>query len=255
MTTYSALRVNERTTAALMSDPDVTGDLLLVGMWLSRAVHLHQPAPTSTNGEGWQLTDIADHLFPLTTRAAMFTVGQWDRRQETGSDVWRVVDILKKDIRRYDMWADMPRGKLTVTPCGGPMIRRETCGKRAHTWWTFTTPETGRKYLLGACSKHMDWLQAQSRDNRAACAETEVPRPPANTGGALARHIDIDWPALWLGLDPQWTAPPEVDSWVRPKLQVLVGRLEPRTDGMPPAPRPKFGIVNGALSVSEPILT
>lgn len=252
--TYSALRAHERTTSALMADPDVTGDLLLIGLWLSRAVHLRTPAPTSTSGDGWQLTDIADDLFPLATQPGGNAFGRLEA-SETGPNVWKVVDVVKRDIRRYDVWADQPGGKRGTTPCGGPMIRREVCGKRAHTWSFSTDPETGRRRLLGACSRHMDWYWQQRRENQAALAGIEVPRPPANAGGCLARHINIDWPALWQGLDPEWTAPPEVDSWVRPKLKLLAGKLDARPDSGLRAPRPRFAVIDGAMTTSAPVLT
>jgi hypothetical protein len=214
--TFAALRAHERTTAHLMADHDITGDLLLIGIWLSRAVHMRTPAPTSTSGGGWQLTDIAD-------------------------DLWRVVDAIKRDIRRYDVWADQPGGKRVSAPCGGPMIRREVCGKPARTWSFITDPATGRRRILGACSRHDGWYWEQRRASRAALEGVDVPRPPANAGGCLARYINIDWAALWLGLDPEWTAPPELDSWVRPA---------------PRAPRPRFGVIDGAMATeSEPVLT
>lgn len=255
---FSALRAHERTTAALMTDLEITGDLLLVGLWLSRAVHLHAPAPTGESG--WHLVDIARDVFPLTTWPAMFADNQWTHVQETGFDAWRVVEVLKTDIRRYDVWVDHPGRRGTMPPCGGPMIRREVCGKRAQTGSFLTNPETGRRSMVGACSRHHDWYHQQCRENRAALKAAEVPRPPANAGGHLARHIDIDWPALWIGLSPEWTAPPEMDSWSRPKLQLLAGDLgslqqmagapvKPRT------PRPRFAVIDGAMTTPDPILT
>lgn len=253
--TYTRLLAHERTTAALMADREITGDLLLVGLWLSRAIHLREPAPTSETGDGWELIDIARHVFPLTTKPAMFMGGEWDRVQETGYDVWRVVETLKADVRRYDVWVDHPGRRGVFTPCGGPMIRRDVCGKRAQIGGFLTDPETGRKSMVGACSHHQDWYHQRRRENRLAVDSTDVPRPPANAGGHLARHIDIDWPALWIGLDPQWTAPPEMDSWSRPKLQLLTGDLGRRPEVKPRAPRPRFVVIDGAMTTSEPILS
>lgn len=104
--TYSALRAYERAVAGMYADPDVTGDLLLVGMWLARAVHLRQPAPTTD--DGWSLVDIARDLYPLASTAAMSFGGQQVQDQETGPDVWKVAEVLRADIRRYDWRADRP---------------------------------------------------------------------------------------------------------------------------------------------------
>lgn len=251
---FTALRAHERTTAALMADPQIVGDLLLVGLWLSRAIHLRTPAPTDDGS--WHLVDMARDVFPFVTRPAMFANGEYTHIQETGPDTWRVFGALKADIRRYDVWLDHPGGRGSFTPCGGPMIRRDVCGKRSVIGQFLTDPTTGRKAMIGACSRHQDWYRGQCRDNRAALEGVEVPRPPANAGGCLARHIDIDWEALWLGLDREWTAPPELDSWVRPKLKLLTGDLDARPVVKPRAPRPRFGVINGVMSPeSEPVLS
>lgn len=244
--TYTALRAYERSVAGLIADPDVTGDLLLIGLWLARVEHLGQPE--RTDGEGWRTSDIARDVFPLHTRTAMFMLGEWDQGQETGPDVWKVNGVLQGDIRRYDWKADQPGSGKGRTPCTGPTPRRDVCGRPSLTGALLTDPRTGRRRMLGACRRHGDWWRAQVAANRAACAAVEVPRPAANAGGRLARHIRLDWPALWLVLDPTWVAPPEVDSWVRPDLRLVVTVApEPaHRDGLPPAPRPRFAVIDGA---------
>lgn len=239
--TYSALRAHERCVAGLYADPDVTGDLLLVGMWLARAVHLRQPEPAA--GAGWSLADIARDLFPLAGSAAMDFGGQQVQEQETGPDVWKVAEVLKQDIRRYDWRADSPL--YGYPTCSGPMVRRGRCGRKSMTWALLTDLATGRQRMLGCCRQHLDWWQGEMSANRQECAFAEIPRPAANAGGALARHVDIDWPALWSGLDPQWVAPPEVDSWVRPNLRVIVSHLPARPEVGRAVPRPRFALIGG----------
>jgi hypothetical protein len=247
--TFTALRAHERTTAALMADPQIVGDLLLVGLWLSRAVHLQEPAP----GEGgWSMRDMAADLFPPCTPLPVGSFNGVPDRPDPDLNLRRIREVVKNDVRRYDPWADLPAGRPKTTPCAGPAARKPVCGKPAYTWSMVTDPATGRRRMLGACRRHIDWYWQERDANRAACEAVAVPRPPANTGGNLARHIDaIDWPALWGVLDPEWTAPPECDSWVRPKLKLLTGDLDARQAGLaekPRAPRPRFGVIDGAMS-------
>jgi hypothetical protein len=242
---YAALRSYEGCVAALMSDPQVTGDLLLVGLWLARAVHLRRPEP---DGDGcWHLSDIAADVFGMSTQPAMFAFGEWHRPQATGPDVHRVVQVLRADIRRYDPRADTGRPRWARTPCAAPMVRRATCGRPSVMGGLLTEVETGRRFDVGACRRHEAWFVAEVRRNREAVAAVAVPRPPANVGGLLAAHIDIDWTALWRVLDPQWTAPPEVDSWAPPKLRLLVSAELTGCAARPAnrSPRPRFAVLTG----------
>ncbi|MEU8158018.1 hypothetical protein AB0B94_30565 [Micromonospora sp. NPDC048986] len=246
---YTKLREYDRCVAGLMSDPEVTGDLLLIGMWLARATILNTPEPSKT---GWQLTDMAAALFPMKTKPAMFSLGEWSRPQVTGPDAWHVFEVLKKDIRRYDPWVDQPGPRWARTLCAGPMVRRATCGKPSVAAGFLTDPETGRKKLRGGCRKHEQWFIAEVQANREACEAVEVPQPPANIGGRLAPHIrDIDWAALWRGIDPNWVIPPEVRTWERPSLRLLLApdmASQPAPTAAPTRPRPKFALIPGALT-------
>lgn len=227
---YSTLRAYERCVAGMLADPQVTGDLLLVGMWLARLVHLR----------GF---DVPDQW--MSVCAADLLPAEFDG--------WKVWDVLKRDIRRYDLWADQPGKRGVPKPCAGPAVRKATCGKPAYRWALFTDVHTGRRRMVGACRKHVDWFEAERRANLDAVKSTEVPRPPANAGGGLVPHLPgIDWPALWRGLDPEWTAPPEVETWAKPTLRLLVtppsqpdspDRSEPRC-----LTRPRFAVINGAKS-------
>ncbi|MEU7170343.1 hypothetical protein ABZ949_02480 [Micromonospora tulbaghiae] len=249
---FAALRAHHRCTEQMIADPELTGDLLLIGMWLSRATHLTLPAPAEEEGgtSRWTLDDIARDLFPLQTNPGMYFAGEWTSPQTTGPDVWRVVELLKNDIRRYDPAADRPGPAWARVPCSGPMVRRPVCGQPGQTWRYFTIPETGRKQVKGACRKHHDWFMAEWKANVAAVNAATVPVPPANVGGRLARHLpDIDWPALWVGLDPAWVAPPEVETSARPRLRLVVGsELPARPVAASRSPRPRFALIDGEQS-------
>lgn len=243
---YASLRAYSAAVAALHADPDVTGDLLLVGLWLARATILRDPPE---GDGGWDMTAAARDLFPLSTRPAMNSFGEWTHAQTTAPDTWRVYDVLKQDARRYDMWADQPGGKRGLVRCGAPTPRKPACGKNYTVAGTLTDPATGRRRMVGACRQHGDWWREQTQANREACASVEVPRPHANAGGRLARHLRLDWPALWQGLDPEWTAPPEVEAWERPNLRLVVASaMPPRPSASSSAPRPRFALIDGALS-------
>lgn len=219
--TFAALRAHGRCVAGLMADPEVTGDLLLIGLWLARAEHLRHPEPTTASG--WQLTDIARDLYPLRTQPGSVVDGQ-RTDDSVGPDIWKVWEVMKRDIRRYDPWADVPGRRAASRSCDGPMTRRDVCGRPGWTWAFLTDTTTGRRRYVGACRKHTDWFQQQRRANReAVSAAGRVPRPPANAGGLLARHIGLDWPLLWKVLDPHWEpAPEDMRTPARPRLTLLV---------------------------------
>ncbi|MER7331639.1 MULTISPECIES: hypothetical protein [unclassified Micromonospora] len=242
--TFAALREYNRVTAALMADPEITGNLLLLGLWLARATILKDP-PEGENG--WNAADAARSLFPLSSRPAMGGFGV-RHEQTTGPNTWRVSGLLKEDIRRYDFRAE-PGYSAQRTPCGAPTPRKLACGKPESIGSLFTDPETGRRHAVGACRQHANWYWEQQRANQEACAAVEVPQPPANTGGRLARHIRLDWQKLWSTLDPDWTPPPEVEAWERPNLRLFVSPDVPLAE-VPTAvtPRPRFAVISGGAS-------
>lgn len=247
---YAKLRKYERTIAGLMADPEVTGDLLLVGLWLARATILGQPEP---RGGGWHYEDMARDLFPLHTTPAMVGLGE-ARAPAVEPNAWKVVAALKADIRRYDLWADQPDSSARWR-CGGPMQRRVTpCGKSSTIAVVLTDPATGRRRVCATCRSHRPWFDEQLATNRAALEGVEVPRPPANAGGRLAPHIrELDWPGVYRAIDKDWQQPPEVDSWARPDLTVLVtprGTRDSLTAAVQPPgkPRPRFTVIGGGVS-------
>lgn len=201
--TYSALKEYRRRIAAMLEDPECTGDLLTLGV---------------------ALLDFA--VLRATTEK---TWGHYAERAWGPSDnghKWRVIGVLKSDIRRYDAIKDAE----TTGPgraCGSPMIRRQgPCGQSATIRTLITDPLTGRQQWLAACSRHREWFNERALTNRRQTPEApDLVVPAANAGGVLSRHIkEIDWHGVWTNLDPSWTPPPEVEPEtvpLRPRLRLV----------------------------------
>lgn len=182
----------------MLEDPELGGDLLLVGLVL--AARLDFGLMPATN-----MSEIGALAF-----------GKGRRR-----DSQQVRYLLKGDIRRYrrpqSSWDDR---------CDAPMIRRDgPCGKAASSaymgWLTDWT--TGVSTLHRACSRHNDWWRQEQRRNRADKPDI-VPLPYANHGGLLRKHLpEFGWPKLWAKLDPKWVEHPEVVPWPKPPLSLVLG--------------------------------
>ena len=201
MSTYSALKEYRKRIAAMLDDPECTGDLFALGVSLLDFAILS----ATRDEKSWKF--YADRVL-----------------DQPGY----VKNVLRGDIRRYDAAKDA----AAVGParaCGAPMIRRQgPCGNSASRRALITDALTGRKQWLAGCTRHEDWFNTQVRANQASLADVgEAVRPPANAGGVLARHLpEIDWEAAWRKLDPTWTPPPEADPEVVsvfPKLRLVLG--------------------------------
>jgi hypothetical protein len=199
-------RAYDQCVTDLIEDPAVTGDLLLIGFWLARAVHLGEPAK-------WTFWRCAyDVIGPGVKPGTL-----------PAHHLYRVKEALRNDIPRYDPFADNPDAG---NRCSAPMIRRAGRCDRSPTVWGFETdPATGRSVYLGACRRHHGWHRERAAENAAALktAGDHVPAPAANVGGALARHLpQIRWPNVWRRLSPDWQPPAEGTSTQRPALAVHV---------------------------------
>lgn len=201
--TYSALREYRKRIAAMLVDPECTDDLF---------------------GLGVALLDFAVLRIDRDERS-------WNHYAEKAwgkASRYRIRDVLRKDIRRYDALKDAD-SNAPARRCGAPMIRRQgPCGQSASRRALLTDADTGRKQWIAGCSRHSDWFNAEVLANRAVVEDAPAAvRPAANAGGVLARHIpEIDWEALWVKLDPSWTRPPEAESEeipVMPKLRLVLG--------------------------------
>ena len=126
---FSDLRLYDKTCAALIADPDITGDLLLIGLWLARATVLNDPEP----GEGrWSTKAIA---------AAVYS-----RRQ---SGTFLIREALRKDLPRYDPFVDNPR----EARCGAPMPRAPFCRRSVMSSGFHIDPGTGRMFPVAVCGR------------------------------------------------------------------------------------------------------
>lgn len=217
--------------AGMLADPDLVGELLLVGIAFARSIDLDEPScADGTLPTG----DIAEAIYGRAWHPPTIAHFGWAHiPRVTDSGRKRLHDVLHSDIRRYrptDVWS-------RVT-CGRPMIQRDgLCDRAASHTEQLTDPATGERNWVGACSNRAcrAWLTAVRDANRQRLAEYPPPIPPANAGGVLARHLDeIDWLALWGNLDSAWSPPPEVEALPGRRLRLIVSdedAVEP-ADGM-----------------------
>jgi hypothetical protein len=209
---WTALREFNDCVSAMLADEDCGDDLLLVGIWMARATILNDP-PRSETG-GWSLKPCGEAIHRKRVRSGY-------------SAAEHVRNVLRRDIRRYDPLAE--QDGFHRPPCGAPMIRRAgECGQHSTSHGSFVDLDTGRRHPFGACSRHREWFMRTWRVNQQMVKDAgkDLPVPPANTGGVLARHLTrVDWPTFWRKLDEKWTPPPEEKPFQRPKLRLLTFEL------------------------------
>lgn len=212
----------------LLADDGVRGDMLLVAMWLGRAVHLN--VPVRVEGEGWSAQQMCIDLFGGRRGFNPF------------------VEVLRNDRPRYDPDLDPVNADYRPHwgPCGAAMIRREgLCGQAATNHGLATDLTTGHRYRIRACARHKPWYDKTIIENKEAVAATTVPVPvPAqNTGGLLDRHLpELNWDALYVWAVPKWTPPPATgQKVVKPKLQLFTTPIIDPDD----RPRPRLTSVKG----------
>lgn len=192
---------------AMTTDPDLTGDSLLLAICLSdileRRAHdkaLHVRTKTASG-----MFREAAHLAIADADAWTF----WLRR------------VLRKDTPRYEP-NDDNHGQ-----CSAPMIRREgPCGKRTHRSWVDRDPVTGEATWTGYCTRHFT-LDAELAHNTriSEWKANGQPTPAPNNGGILPRYFATNW-AKWY----RWASP----------------SYEPTPDGKPAMPpRPVFRLIHG----------
>jgi hypothetical protein len=197
----------------MLADPDLTGDLLLLGLALAVAEDIEGRSVSKLSGLARQI---------------------WPRMRSRDDVLWKLRHELQRDTRTY-------RPPEMRGQCAAPMQRRTTpCGRRFVVMGYHIDFATGERYEVAACSRHQDWYRSVDRlyelDRK---QHPDIPMPCANSGGVLARHFtEIDWPKLWLWADPQWVEHPETVPWPKPTLTLLVGDDTDSTDDESPAPRP-----------------
>jgi hypothetical protein len=214
------LRRHHERVAGMLADPHLYGDLLLIGILLARGLDIDDPAGRCTQ-------KIAEQVYGSTR------------------DAWRVDAVLLTDVRRYEPpWPAF--GPRSV--CQRPMVRREgPCGHDTSNGAYLTDPATGEQTWMPACRRHRDWLRLVVAANEAELAEHPPPRPAANAGGVLARHLpEMNWEKAWRRLRPDWTPPPEGAPYRRPALSLVTG--SGTQAGHDPADRPALVGLPGGWS-------
>ncbi len=269
--TVEQLRAHEHRIAGMLGDPDLVGDLLLVGLVFARAVDFGDPPLTEVEkATAAAVYGRARHSIHLHGHADPDELGRY---HPTAADhgAARVRDVLRSDIRRYvpnvkkSHRCQRPvkrRGQAAATPAPGinfvPAFTghlvppEDVCGRNpdwrgTHPTW-LVDPVDGTRHAFAACSRARckTWLAALAERNRAEVAANPPPTPTANRGGVLARHLDeLDWPALYTHLNPKWTPPHETPGWRPPKLQIVLGDSSDPDDGLTVTRRPTLTVIEG----------
>lgn len=245
--THMELTRYTHTITDMHNDPDLIGDLLLIGMHWAAAVHLGTP-PLDGLGRS-TATAIYGAAFH-GPRLATTNLFRQIRIAESGTR--RVWDVIRSDIRRYTpntsraAWCQRPIRRRTSQrdEHPGDICGRPTAGE-AHRP-LFTDPTDGTRHSIGCCSRPrcVKWWQDLRTNNQAELATAgEPPTPVANSGGILARHLpELDWHTIYRALDPRWVPPPEVEPWRPPTLRLVIDvNCEDDVD----VPRPNLSVIRG----------
>ena len=188
--------------AAMIDDPDLKGDALLVAL------------------------AVVDVVYERKESRRRGLTGHWLKviQERTGLRSYTIRRAFADDIPRYEV------PELTDGACTAPMIRREgLCGKSGYSKWVDRDPETGAGTWVALCTRHRTHeaeYQYSQRIN--AWRANGSPEPPANTGGVMRRYFHCDWDELYQWADrSRWEraqgkdAPPP--SIPRPRLTVIQG--------------------------------
>lgn len=203
--------------AEMLTDPELGGELLLVGTTMAGIID-HAAASNLSiktihllayGARGRQVRIDSDVREPVPSRNGQL---EWDRS--------RAGEVLRRDARRYEP------PEVRDLYCPAPTPRKEQCGRTMTTFGLVNDWATGEKYHLGACNTHFAWLLEEQERVESLRPEVGEVLPYANTGGLLARHFpEVDWPQLWRQLDPRWREYPErepVEPRTTPSLSLVV---------------------------------
>lgn len=228
--TGKALRALNKRIKGMLEDPACVGDLLALGVSMAYFVDIECSGKGNFKGG---LAQLAHRALPLPRHLS-----------------YQLERVIKADIRRYDHEADKSSGSVWSVTCGAPMIRRQgPCGVSASDRRLLVDHDTGRKQYIGACNRppHRHWMETVYDRNRQGEDRPVPPKPAANAGGVLERHLpEVDWDPIYLHYDPRWERPPEDSPWKPPTLTLHLG-----DDAGPPRPvdRPKLAVLTGGGEV------
>src|SRR5690554_4724218 len=145
-----ALRAHERRVAAMLEDPECTGELLLVGLAIARSVDLGDPGFTADDGT-MPMQVIADRVYGQHYLSSVMVLPM--RPRGDANPRRRISDVFRQDRRRYDPDVDEGSTSLMRVTCGRPMVRRDgLCDRKASTRQRLTDPATGRRQWAGCCT-------------------------------------------------------------------------------------------------------
>ncbi|MGP4027131.1 hypothetical protein [Actinomadura sp. 3N407] len=222
---------------AMLADLDLTHGRLLLGL---AAVLLHAEHGVVSWKQAARAAAYRDSRFTETWCPGLD--GEPATLVEHGGHLGWLQKMIKLDRPRYEQ----PTRHAHHTTCDALTSRKARCGRPMGSGLTFDEPDqqTGEKYPRTFCHKHRhvgDALYAEIQ------RRPTPPKPAANRGGILARHIDTDWPRLYQWADPSWTQPPaDPLPQARPRLTVLVTH---ETTDAPASDSPRPGLSVVQLSV------
>lgn len=243
----------EQCVKRMLGDPECIGELLLVGIALARGLHLDEPAPV---GPEFSLKTVGRQLYGngngFVGRDLLVPYDDEHGRTRYPDKGWkRILSVIMADARRYEP----PGYGWRALACGRPRVRTAgECGRSVsyNLVRPVTDPLTGERDWVGSCTNKpcKAWLDQVIAANRAELAAHPAPRPAANTGGILERHLpELDWWKMWTGIDKTWSPPPEAEPFHGPRLTIVTGLAD---DDQEPAaglaelrPRPALIVMKG----------
>lgn len=223
----TALRRHSRRVCGMLTDHQCVGELLLVGLALARTVDLEDPWPVT---EETNLADFGPYIYGQhlahhhSDLLAPVDDSYFSRAHGYATKWGRVATVVAADIRRYVPPSHNTRG----IRCARPRIKTVgLCDRAVDGFDTelLTNLVDGTQTRIGSCKNVAckKWLADTVYANRRDAAANPPPRPPANTGGVLDRHIpEIDWYSIYRALDPRWKPPPEGQPMQLPRLKLIV---------------------------------
>lgn len=189
------LRRHDRRVAAMLADPECSGDLLLVGLVLARWLDF-------TYLPGGDVPDISN---PEVEQIAFGGKGR------------RALQAVLDDTRRYDPSSDVHQ----VTRCESPFTTSTGACASPAVKKALLHRQSGERRWVGTCLTHaVGFNTVVATQDATAVPVTGV----ANAGGVLARHLpEFDWPELYRSFNKSWKPPREAppEGQRRPMLSIV----------------------------------
>ena len=156
----------------MLNDPDMTGDLLLLGLAVVQF-------------QWWQVA--------ATKKERLASPG-WVRQIEgwAGKREGWVKGVVADDVPRYEA------PEIGLWKCVAPMLRRDTpCGSATGVSLRWAIRADGRMVPALACTRHREWQTTTVQAGLDAWTAAGEPKPEHNSGGALVRHFGSQWTQMY----------------------------------------------------------